>query len=156
MDYIVKGLPLSPFQPLFGLDDDALRKRGIVRMTADGKSGFPCRITLKDAEPGESLLLLNWRHLDADSPYRGDGPIFVNESALATAEVRNAIPEQQRKRLLSVRAYDADGWMHDAEVLEGVELEASLVGRFFADPRIAFLQVHNARRGCYACRIERG
>ena len=154
MQYIVRGLPLSPFQPMFGLDDAGLRAHGIVRMTADAKPGYPCRITLEDAAPGEMLLLLNWRHLDADSPYRGDGPIFVRESAIATCEVRNAIPEQQRSRLLSVRAYDARGWMRDAEVAEGVELE-SLVERFFADPQVAFLHVHNARRGCYACRIDR-
>jgi hypothetical protein len=152
MDYIVKGLPRAPFQPLFGLDDAVLRARGIARVVADARPGYPCRITLEDAEPGETLLLLNWRHLDADTPYRGDGPIFVRESATATREVRNAIPDQQRSRLLSVRAYDAGGWMQDAEVVEGVDLEA-LVARLFADPRIAFLHAHNARRGCYACRI---
>ena len=154
MDYIVSGLPLAPFQSLFGLDETELRARGITRMTADAKPGYPCRITLEDAEPGETLLLVNWRHLDADSPYRSDGPIFVRESAIATCEVRNAIPEQQRSRLLSVRAYDGGGWMRDAEVIEGAELE-SLVERFFADPQVAFLHVHNARRGCYACRIDR-
>lgn len=155
MAYIVKGLPWEPFQPLFGLGEDALRARGVTRMVADARPGYPCRVTLEDAEPGESLLLLNWRHLDVDTPYRADGPIFVRESAIATREVRNAIPEQQRDRLLSVRAYDADGWMRDADVVDGVALEA-LVARFFADPRIAFLHAHNARRGCYACRIERG
>ena len=154
MDYIVSGVPLSAFQPLFGLDATALRAQGVVRVTADAKPGYPCRITLEDAEPGETLLLLNWRHLDVASPYRSDGPIFVREAAAATREVRNAIPEQQRSRLLSVRAYDAGGWMRDAEVVEGVALEA-LTGRFFADADVAFLHVHNARRGCYACRIDR-
>jgi hypothetical protein len=155
VDYIVSGLPLEPFAPWFGLDDARLRAQGIVRMTADGKPGYPCRVTLEDADPGEPVLLLNWRHLDGDTPYRGDGPVFVRESAVASARVRNAIPEQQRSRLLSVRAYDEAGWMHDAEVVDGIELEA-LVERFFIDPRIAFLHVHNARRGCYACRIDRG
>ena len=155
MNYIVSGLPLAPFQPLFGLDDAELRARGIMRMTAERKPGYPCRVTLEDAEPGETLLLLNWRHLDADSPYRSDGPIFVRESATATRAVRNAIPEQQRSRLLSVRAYDGDDGMRDADVVEGVALEA-LGARFFADARLAFLHVHNARRGCYACRIDCG
>ena len=117
---------------------------------ADGPAVIPpLRITLEDAAPGETLLLLNWRHLDADSPYRADGPIFVRESAQATARVRNAIPEQQRSRLLSVRAYDAGGWMRDADVVEGIALEQQ-VERFFADPQVAFCIVHNARRGCYA------
>ena len=155
MDYIVSGLPSDPFAPLFGLDEASLALHGVVRMTADATPGYPCRITLEDAEPCETLLLLNWRHLDADTPYRADGPIFVRESARATAELRNTIPQQQRSSLLSVRAYDAAGWMHDADVIEGIALE-TLIARLFADPQVAFLHVHNARRGCYACRIDRG
>ena len=97
MDYIVSGLPLAPFQPLFGLDESELSVRGIARMTADTKPGYPCRITLEDAEPGETLLLLNWRHLDTDSPYRSDGPIFLRESAAQTADVRNATPNNDAR-----------------------------------------------------------
>ena len=154
MDYVISGLPVQPFQPLFGLATSALRARGIVRQRVDGP-GFPCRITLQDADPGETVLLLPWTHLDVDTPYRAGGPIFVRESALATGVFANTIPEQQRSRLLSVRAYDAGGWMRDAEVTEGVLLE-SLIERFFGDARVAYLHVHNARRGCYACRIDRG
>jgi hypothetical protein len=155
MDYVISGLPLQAFRPLFGLDDAVLQARGIVRQVADGKPGFPCRITLEDAEPGESLLLLRWEHLDVDTPYRASGPIFVRESALATTVLRNAVPEQQRSRLLSVRAYDKDGWMRDAEVVEGAGLP-DLLARFFTDAQVAYLHVHNARRGCYACRVDRG
>ncbi|HJR74018.1 MAG TPA: DUF1203 domain-containing protein [Luteimonas sp.] len=154
MDYVVKGLPLEPFQPLFGMSDEELLRHGAKRYVADAKPGYPCRITLQDAEPGETLLLLNWRHHDADTPYRSDGPIFVREAAPATFEARNEIPEQQRSRLLSVRAYDADGWMRAAEVVEGADLEA-LIAKYFADGAIAYLHAHNARRGCYACRIDR-
>ncbi|ODU42919.1 MAG: hypothetical protein ABS98_13825 [Lysobacteraceae bacterium SCN 69-48] len=155
MDYVVSGLPLAPFEPLFGLDDAALRARGAVRVRADAVPGFPCRVTLEDAQPGESLLLLHWTHQPTDTPYRNGGPIFVREAARATARLHNAIPPQQRERLLSVRGYDAAGWMHDADVVEGTQLE-TVIERFFKDPRIAYLHVHNARRGCYACRIDRG
>lgn len=155
MDYIVSGLPLAPFAPLFGLDAAALAVHGARRVVADARPGDPCRVTLEDAAPGESLFLLNWRRLDGDTPYRSDGPIFVREAAAASARFRNAIPEQQRGRLLSVRAYDGDGGMRDADVVEGIALEAR-VARFFADARIVFLHVHNARRGCYACRIDHG
>lgn len=42
----------------------------------------------------------------------------------------------------------------DAEVKEGMELE-SLIDRFLTDPKVRYLHVHNARPGCYACRIDR-
>lgn len=154
MDYLISGLPLQPLQPLFLLDDAGLRERGIVRVPVDAKPGFPCRVTLQDAEPGDSVLLLSWRHLDVATPYRADGPIFVSESARATAVWKNAIPEQQRSRLLSVRAYDAEGWLQDAEVVDGAELEP-LIERCFSESEIDYLHVHNARRGCYMCRVDR-
>jgi hypothetical protein len=30
-----------------------------------------------------------------------------------------------------------------------------MFGRFVANPQTGYLQVHNARRGCYAARVER-
>ena len=155
MDYVISGLPVQPFHSLFGLDDAGLSAHGAVRMAVDSNPGFPCRISLEDAQVGESVLLLPWRHLDVDTPYRADGPIFVRETLREHTQIRNAIPEQQRSRLLSVRAYDAEGWMLDADAVEGTMLEA-LIARFFDNGAVAYLHVHNARRGCYACRVDRG
>lgn len=155
MDYVISGLPVQPFQSLFGLDDAELRGHGVARMRVDSNSGFPCRISLENAQVGESVLLLPWQHLDVETPYRAGGPIFVREMVREHARIRNAVPEQQRSRLLSVRAYDAEGWMLDAEVAEGTLLEA-LIARFFDNAHVAYLHVHNARRGCYAFRVDRG
>jgi hypothetical protein len=44
--------------------------------------------------------------------------------------------------------------MLDAQVAPGTELEA-LIGRLFADPAVAWLHLHHARRGCFACRVDR-
>ena len=104
---------------------------------------------------GESVLLCHGGTSMWIRPYRAGGPIFVRETAHEHARIRNDIPEQQRSRLLSVRAYDAEGWMLDAEVAEGTVLEA-LIARFFGNANVAYLHVHNARRGCYAFRVDRG
>jgi hypothetical protein len=45
--------------------------------------------------------------------------------------------------------------MTDAEVVEGTALEP-LIESMFADPAVAFLHVHNAKRGCFAARVDRG
>ena len=155
MSYVITGLPLADFQPLFALSDADLADRGVIRMPVTAKPGFPCRITLADADPGETVLLLNYEHQDAATPYRSSHAIFVREAATGTAMVADAIPECLAARLLSVRAFDEAGMMVDAEVAEGADLEP-LIGRLFADPAVAYLHVHNARRGCFAARVDRG
>ena len=44
--------------------------------------------------------------------------------------------------------------MVDAEVAEGGEV-LGLIDRFLADPNVAHVDAHFARRGCFAARFER-
>ncbi|HEY1448221.1 MAG TPA: DUF1203 domain-containing protein, partial [Caulobacteraceae bacterium] len=69
MTYAIVGLDVEPFRPLFGLPDDALAARRVVRVVADAPVGYPCRVLLEDARPGESLLLLNHEFQSAQTPY---------------------------------------------------------------------------------------
>jgi hypothetical protein len=155
MSYIIAGLDPAPFLRFYGLSDETLAVQQVVRMTADSKPGFPCRITLEDADPGEVLLLLNYEHLPDASPYRSRHAIFVREGAETPAVFTDEVPEQLATRLLSVRAFDRDAMMTDAEVIEGNALEP-LIETMFGDPVVAFLHVHNAKRGCFAARVDRG
>ena len=90
----------------------------------------------------------------AATAYRASHAIFVREGATTRFDAVGIVPAVLRRRLLSVRAFDAAGSMRDADVTEGVALE-TLVARLFADPLVDVLHVHNAKRGCYAGRIER-
>ena len=154
MDFRISGLPVAPFAPLFGLGDAELAARSIRRYVAAPDSQMPCRVSMVEAAPGEAVLLLPYEHQPAASPYRAAGPIYVREAAREAAIGVNAVPDLVRKRLLSVRAYDEAGMMLDADVAEGAELEA-LVDRLFAVKGVVYLHAHNARRGCYSCRIDR-
>jgi hypothetical protein len=154
MSYRITGLPIEEFAGFLSKSPEELRALNITVCVADAPASYPCRITLEDAEPGEELLLLNYAHLTGATPYASSGPIFIRRNAAGTRTVTDDIPEQQRRRLLSVRAYDRAHFMLDAEVVEGTGLE-SLIERFFTDGKVAYLHVHNARRGCYACRVDR-
>ena len=81
MSFQIHALPAEPSARLLALPDDALRTRGIRRVVADGRSGYPSRVSLQDAVEGERLLLLPYRHHDVDTPYRASGPIYVREIA---------------------------------------------------------------------------
>ena len=154
MSFVITGLDPQPFRHLYGLPDADLAREGAIRMRADSKPGFPCRVTLEDAEPGEDLLLVNYEHLSVATPYRSRHAIFVRDGAEEAARYEDAVPEQLSRRLLSVRAFDAEGMMTDADVFDGTEL-AERIEAFFADPSVAYLHVHNAKRGCFAARVDR-
>jgi len=153
MNYQLRGLDPAPFEGLFDLDDAALTERGIRRVRSDQPIGFPCRVSLEDTPVGEEVLLLTFTHQDSQSPYRASGPIFVRRGQ-APARIVNELPPYLTLRPLSVRAYDAADQMVDADVVDGPAAE-SLIRRYLARPDVAYLHVHFARRGCFACRVDR-
>ena len=154
MDFRITGLSPEPFLPLFALSDAELTVRGMRRYVVDQQSGFPDRIELVDAAPGETVLLLNHVCQPAITPYRASHAIFVREGATQAYDAVNQVPESIRRRLLSLRAYAADGMMLDAEVVDGSAVE-SVIAQLFGNAQVSYLHVHNARRGCYAARIDR-
>jgi Protein of unknown function (DUF1203) len=154
MDFRITGLPAAPFAPLFAMTDEELARHRALRRTCDEKPGFPCRVSLEDAEPGEEVLLVNFEHLPVDSPYRAAHAIYVRAKARETFDAVNEVPEALRSRLLAVRAFDARGLMVAADIVEGREV-TPLVERFLANSGVDYLHAHFARRGCFAARIER-
>ena len=154
MEFQVSALSTDEFSHLFGLDDESLAKNGARRMQVDLKPGYPCRVTLEDADIGESVLLLNYEHLAVDTPYRSTHAIFVREGVTTCSPVVNRIPEQLKMRLLSIRAFDAGGMMVNADVVHGKESEP-VIRRLLDDQRVDYLHIHNAKPGCYAARVDR-
>jgi Protein of unknown function (DUF1203) len=154
MSFRITGLSPEPFQHLYGLSEEELAQHGVKRYVADEKPGFPDRIEMKDAEPGQTMLLINHVCQPADTPYHARHAIFVREGARQTYDRIGEIPEVMRCRLLSLRAFDEVGMMLDADVLDGGNIEEA-IDRFFANPDVAYIHVHNAKRGCYSGRIDR-
>lgn len=154
MSFRILGLPVDTFAPLFGLPDEALAARGIVRVTADASPGCPDRIELRDAEPGETLLLVNHVHHDVANPYRASHAIYVREGAAQRFDAIDTVPDCFARRLLSLRAFDAQGMMVDADVVDGREAAAT-IERLFAREDVAELHAHYAKRGCFAGRVLR-
>ncbi len=154
MGFKISALDVDEFSHLFGLDVEALQQQGVRRMIADSKPGYPCRVSLQDADVGETVLLMNYQHQPAATPYRSSHAIFVREWAEQAVLERNEVPIMLRSRLLSVRAFDNSGMMIDADVIEGEQLE-SLIERMLASDATAYLHIHNARLGCYAARVDR-
>lgn len=154
MSFRITGLSPEPFSALFSLPEKELTARGIKRYVADSKPGFPDRIELRDAEPGEAVLLLNYTHQPANNPYRASHAIFVAEGAKTRYDRIDEVPQAMRIRTLSLRAFDADDLIVAADLVDGSKVE-ELIRRFLGNSKVAYIQAHYARYGCYAGRIDR-
>lgn len=154
MQYLYIGLDAAPFAPLATLDDSALSRLCVRRVICDASPGMPCRVSLQDALPGESVLLLHHLHHDTGSPYRASGPIYVRAGAIEAFGRRAAPPPMLRTRLLSLRGYDRKGFLREADVVDGTQLEHA-VARAFAAAKVDYVHVHFAKPGCYACAVRR-
>jgi hypothetical protein len=152
MSFIISALPAEPFAHLFELSDGELATQRARRVVVDAKPGVPCRVSLRDVEVGEAVVLVHYEHLAVDSPFRASHAIYVSRAdrvRLAPGEV----PAVLRSRLLSLRAFDAAGMLVLADVCEGVAIEP-VIDRMLAR-NAEYLHVHFAKPGCYAARIDR-
>jgi hypothetical protein len=154
MTFQIVALSESSFAPLFDLSDEELAARGAARRIADRSPGFPCRVSLRDAEPGETVVLANFEHLPVASPFRSRYAVYVRRGAVQARLAPREVPVMLRSRLLSVRAFDDAGLLVDAEVVEGPQIE-EVIARLFSAKEASYLHVHFARPGCYAACVER-
>jgi hypothetical protein len=155
MAFRITGLDPAPFRHLYGLTDAELAEHGAKRYIVDAKPGFPDRVGVRDLEPGEAAILVNYAHQPADTPYRASHAIFVREGAETAYDAVDEVPEVLRIRPLSLRAFGGDHMMLDADLVDGREA-AVAIARLLANPEVHYIQAHYAKRGCYAARIERG
>ena len=153
MPFRIQALDPAPFRSLFLLSEPELAARSARRVVATHQPGFPCRVSLADAAPGEELLLVHFEHQSAATPFRASHAIYVRRDAVEAKPGVNEVPAFLRLRTLSVRAFSAEGMMLAAEVVPGADLEQA-VPRLLATPEAAYLHLHNAAMGCYLARAE--
>ncbi|MEL6692396.1 MAG: DUF1203 domain-containing protein [Pseudomonadota bacterium] len=153
MNFQISALSEDQFSHLYGATKEQLRQAGAKRVIADTDPGFPCRVSMRDAKIGEALILLNYTHLNQDTPYCASHAIFIIEGAKERTFPQNTVPDVLRSRLLSLRAFNENYDMIAADVCAGSDLEQAIT-KLTTDPSVSFLHVHNAAPGCYAARID--
>lgn len=153
-NFKIKPLNHEEFLGFFDLTNQELEKIDAIKMRVDKFPGFPCRISLEDAEIGEEVILLPYKHHKTNSPYQSSGPIFIRKRANTPIFENNEIPTIFNHRLLSLRSYDENGMMKQAIVIEGSSLKEEII-RTFENEKIDYIHIHNAKPGCFACLVQR-
>ncbi len=154
MTFQIHALEPSQFATLSNISDLELTQHRALWVEADANPGFPCRISLEDAPVGTKLLLVNFDHHTAESPYRSSHAIYVNPEATKAIPPPGTVPPSISSRLISWRAFDKRGLMVDADVLEGEQL-VSRIPQILNNETVDYIHLHNARPGCYAAKVTR-
>ena len=154
MTYRISGLDPADFEALRGADEATLAAHSAVRVVATKKPGFPCRVTLEDAEPGENLILVHHVSHDVATPYRSAYAIYVREGASQAASFVDELPPVFANRPMAFRAFDAKGMLRNASLAAPGEADAAIRNLFEA-PEISYIDAHKAAHGCFAARVER-
>lgn len=154
MTYRIEGLKREAYEPWLGLTDAELAARGGRRVTADSTPGFPCRVTLEDAEPGERLILLNHVSHDVAGPFRSAYAIYVREEADRAACYVDETPPVFAARALGLRGFDKEGMLRGALLAMPGEADAK-IRALLERPEIETIHAHNAAAGCFSARIVR-
>ncbi len=153
-NFQVLAIDPAEISHFFEMTDSELAAVNARRSTVNNKPGFPCRVSLQDAEVGEEVILFNFLHHDAASPYRATGPVYVRKNARPAALSRNELPGHLAHRLLSLRGYDAAAMLVEARTVAGEGLENE-VQNLLANEKVHYIHIHNAAQGCFHCRVER-
>ncbi len=154
MSFQIQALPSNIAAEWFQKSPEDWQRENARLVVANSSLGFPCRLSLQDAEVGEELLLFPYLHHDVATPYRSAGPIYVRRAAMQAQLEVDECPAVFKTRQLSLRAYSSKGYLTDARVCQGEET-ASAIHELFQVDKINQIHVHFAAPGCFACRIER-
>ena len=154
MCFQIESLDPTQFARFFAMTDDDLANHRARKVVVTAKPGTPCRVSLQDAEIGETVLLVNYEHQPANSPYWSNHAIFVRQQVPQAQPALGEVPEVLLSRLVSVRLFDPHDMMIDADVVAGTALHAAIV-QAFDNPQVSYLHLHYAKPGCFAARVRR-
>lgn len=154
MTYTIQGLDPARFAPLFAMKDGELADHRAVRVRAAASAGFPCRVSLRDADEGDELVLVHHVNHDVETPYRNAFAIYVRKDAGEAARFIDECPPVFAGRPIALRGYDGSGMLVGARLAIPGGADA-LIRELLDDPQVAYIDAHNAAHGCFSARIQR-
>ncbi|MFG1656200.1 DUF1203 domain-containing protein [Micromonospora chersina] len=150
--YVIRPVPAEVLADLRRTGRDASGQPP-ERSCAEG--GEPLRCCLRDATPGEALLLFGYAPPLPPGPYREVGPIFAHAVDCPGPADPTAYPADWRGRPQVLRAYDRRGRIVGGRRHDGDDPEA-VIAELLADPAVDRLHSRNVVYGCWMFTVARG
>jgi hypothetical protein len=134
-------------------DDAGSSQCESARLVAEG--GEPLRCCLRNAHPGEELILFNYEPPMTASPYRELGAVLAHAAGCEGAGEVDSYPADWHGKPQILRAYDERGWIHDASAIHDGSDPEGAIAKIFTQPDVVEVHSRNVVYGCFMFRITR-
>jgi hypothetical protein len=125
----------------------------VAELKAEG--GEPLRCCLRDARPGESLILFGYEPPIPASPYREIGAVLAHAQPCSGRTASGEYPQDWLGRRQVLRAYDDRGWIHPVTTVHEGDDPETVIAEMLADPDVVQIHSRNVSYGCYMFTITR-
>lgn len=150
----IDAIPAHVLDEVRGTGLDASGNR-VQYLTASRDGGEPLRCCLRNATPGERLLLFGYAPPMPASPYREVGAVLTHADPCTGPLSRHAYPPGWYGRPQVLRAYDRRGWIHDETRTHDGTTPEAIISAMLANPEVVEIHSRNIAWGCYMMRITR-
>jgi hypothetical protein len=147
----ISAIPAELLSQVYATRTD-VSGNAVVEVKATG--GEPLRCCLRDALPGEDLLLFGCEPPLPTSPYREVGAIFTHAAPCGGPATTTTYPSGWRGRRQVLRAYDQRGWIWGARLHDGTNPEAVIM-ELLENKDVVELHSRNVEYGCYMFHVRR-
>jgi hypothetical protein len=148
------------YQAIAADELDALRAAGrdeagnplLVRVDQDG--GAPLRCCLREARPGERLLLIAYTPPGTAGAYAERGPVFVHAERCDGYLTPDQYPPEFAHRQQVIRAYDEQGRITGGVLAADGRQAQAVISELLARPEVELVHLRNVGYGCYNCAVR--
>lgn len=154
MSFLIKSLSSTTYNFLHALNDEKLLNHNARRLLVNAKPGYLCRVSLKDVDIGETIIVVNHEHQPQKTPYHATFAIFINEKSTQFQSEVGKVPDALLPRFLSVRAFNAQHYLVDADVCKGIDI-TDCIHKLFSNNDVSYLHLHHAAHGCFIAQVDR-
>ncbi len=114
----------------------------------------PLRCCLREARPGERLLLIAYSPPGTAGAYAERGPVFIHADRCPGYRTPHQYPPEFMHRQQVVRAYDRQGRIADGVLAADGQQAQGVIAELLARPEVELVHLRNVGYGCYNCAVR--
>jgi hypothetical protein len=150
---VFEPIPPAELARIRAAGTDEAGNRLVPQVLSEG--GSPLRCCLREARPGEELLLIAYTPPGTSGPYAERGPVFIHPQPCGGYQTPELYPPELRHRQQVVRAYDQQGRIAEGILADDGDRAAEAISALLGRPGVALVQLRNVGFGCYNCTVRR-